>query len=459
MKILLIEDEKITRISLAETLEEEGFRVEVAATGAEGMEKIKAGRFDVVITDLRLPESSGIEILRLIRETSPQTFVIVITAYATVETAIEALKLGAFDYLTKPFSPDKLLTILGHIQRMLAIEHENRALKSKLQRIEDRSIIGNTPKMLHIKAAIQAVADNPYTVLIEGESGTGKELVARSLHRQSHRGNDPFVAINCAAIPESLLESELFGHEKGAFTGADRQHIGYFERAGRGTLFIDDIDDFPVNLQVKLLRVLQEKELTRVGGSKLIPFQARVVCASKVNLRDKVAEGSFREDLFYRLHIIPIQLPPLRERMEDLPTLLEHFFEKHGAKKLMSRLSHELLKQMHKHHWPGNIRELENFVERCIALSGINDWESLVLRTVTEGLSPTNVTIKPAEASLLENGLEMALAQQEEAFLKAALEKTNFNISKAAELLKLPRSTFRSKLAKFPKIKSILNEK
>jgi len=451
MKILLIEDERITRISLTATLQKEGYDVKNCDTGLEGLEMIRNDTFDVVITDLRLPKTNGIEILRFIKEKSPKTFVIVITAYASVDTAIEALRLGAYDYLTKPFEPDKLLTVLDHIRQMVRIKNENTQLKNRLSKIENRTLIGNSPAMKLIRETIRTVADNHYTILIQGESGTGKEMVAQALHSESLRAKKPFIAVNCAAIPETLLESELFGHEKGAFTGADKQHQGYFERADNGTLFIDDIDDFPYNLQVKLLRVLQEKEFTRVGGSKLIPMNARIICAGKVDLRKKVEEGTFREDLYYRLHIIPITIPPLRNRKEDIPRLLEHFFNKNEAKELLSRMTTKLLNQIQEYSWPGNIRELENFVERFIALSGMSDWKDILLSTFHQYKHENDETgiITPVREF---NSFDQYIARQEAILLQWALEKADRNISKAAELLKLPRSTFRSKLEKMEKL-------
>ncbi len=325
MKILLIEDEKITRITLTNTLRKEGYQVVNSETGRDGLDHFRREHFDVVITDLRLPKMNGLDILKAVKEISPDCFVIVITAYATVETAVEALKMGAYDYLTKPFSPDKLLSMLDHIRQLRLVMDENARLKAKLQHLEKKVIIGKSPDMRKLLETIKVVAKNDYTVLIQGESGTGKEMVARALHEYSPRREKPFVPINCAVIPESLLESELFGHEKGAFSGAIKRHIGYFERAHQGTLFIDDIDDFPLNLQVKLLRVLQEREFYRVGGSESIPVDVRIVCATKIDLQEKVRQNLFREDLYYRLNIIPLKIPPLRERKEDILPLVEHF--------------------------------------------------------------------------------------------------------------------------------------
>lgn len=450
MKILLIEDEKITRISLTETLTDEGYEVMAAETGSEGLLLLKGHVFDVVVTDLRLPKMSGIDILKFIRQQSPETRVIVITAFATVETAIEALKQGAYDYLVKPFSPDKLLSTLNHIRQLNQIEDENKVLKSRLQRIENKIIIGSSEPIQKVKETIQAIADNDFSVLIQGESGTGKEIAARSLHFGSHRSDKPFIAVNCAAIPETLLESELFGYEKGAFTGADKQHPGYFERAGSGTIFIDDIDDLPLPLQVKLLRVLQEKEFTRVGGIKEIKLKARIICATKIDLKELVNLGKFRKDLFYRLNIIPLVIPPLRERKEDIPQLIEHFFIKYNAGEKMTVLSKDILNILSQHRWSGNVRELENTIERIIALSGMKNWEEIVLTSLSSADAPgKEETPIPHHF----DSYEEFLKEKERELFRWALDQANQNISKAAQLLNLPRSTFRSKIAKNQKHK------
>ena len=449
MKILLIEDEKITRISLTNTLAAEGYDIDASATGLDGLEKLKMEKYDVVITDLRLPKTNGLEILKFIKTHSPKTDVIIITAYASVDTAIEALKLGAYDYLLKPFSPDKLLAMLTHIKHIQHVELENKTLKKQLKHLEQREIIGYSSKMKTLKETIQTVSDNDYTILIDGESGTGKEMIARALHQNSHRKTGAFIALNCAAIPETLLESELFGHEKGAFTGADKKHTGLFERANGGSLFIDDIDDFPLPLQVKLLRVLQERELMRVGGSDLISINVRVISASKINLKKMVSAGTFREDLYYRLNIIPISIPPLRERLDDIPHLLKHLFIKHHAPDKLSALNPRILHHFMNYQWPGNVRELENIVERIIALSNMNNWESLIIESLQN-----NNDFKKSETKHVNTGFdnfesyEDYIFHKEKSLFDWALNQSDNNITKAARILKLPRSTFRSKIDK-----------
>ena len=448
MKLLLVEDEKITRITLANTLKDEGYEVTACETGEKGLQELNRSEFDIVVTDLRLPKISGLEILEQAKKNNPDCKVIVMTAYASVETAVKALKLGAYDYLIKPFSPDKLITTLNHIRNFKQVVDENVKLKQRLGLFKDRKIIGANPQMLKLLETVKAVAKNDYTVLIQGESGTGKELIARALHFYSPRVDKEFVAVNCSAIPDTLLESELFGYEKGAFTGANKTHQGLFERADGGTIFLDDIDDFPLHLQVKLLRVLQEKEITRVGGSTNIKINVRVIVATKTDLKAMVESGKFRQDLFYRLNIIPLKIPPLRERKDDIQLLAEHFFIKNGAKEKIALLNGRLLEKMLNYDWPGNVRELENFIERLIALSDIPGWERELLsaleskpfRKAEENENNAEKSFPPFNEYIKEKELEI---------INWALEKARGNISRAAELVQLPRSTFRSKMEKY----------
>ncbi len=447
MKLLLVEDEKITRITLANTLADEGYSVTSCETGEEGLTEIKKQAFDIIVTDLRLPKISGLQILESAKKINPNVKVIVMTAYASVETAVKALKLGAYDYLIKPFSPDKLITTLNHIRNYEKVVTENKRLKQELGIFDGRKIIGSNPQILKLLETVKAVAKNNFTVLIQGESGTGKELIARALHFVCQRANQKFVAVNCSAIPDTLLESELFGYEKGSFTGASKTHIGMFERADKGTIFLDDIDDFPLQLQVKLLRTLQEKVITRVGGSTEIKIDVRIIVATKVNLKKLVNEGKFREDLFYRLNIIPLKIPPLRERKDDIPLLVEHFFIKHGAKEKIALLSEEALQKMIDYDWPGNVRELENFIERIIALSEIPGWEKELFASLTVTKAKTEQTTEILKEKTYPNYNDY-IREKETEILNWALGKAKGNVSKAAELLELPRSTFRSKIEK-----------
>ncbi len=446
MHILLIEDEKITRITLTDTLRDEGYAVTVCATGKEGLEAFRTASFDVVLTDLRLPAMSGIDILKHVRSETPDCKVIVMTAYASVDTAVEALKFGAYDYLTKPFSPDELLALLNKIKQLKDVISENIQLKKRIRSFENRTLVGQSEVMRQLISTIEVVAKNEFTVLIQGESGTGKEVVARYLHFHSPRRHKPFVAVNCAAIPETLLESELFGHEKGAFTGANKQHTGYFERAQNGTLFIDDIDDMPLPLQVKLLRFLQERRIYRVGGTKEIALDLRIIAATKIDLRKLIERGRFREDLYYRLNIIPLLLPPLRERKEDIPLLLNHFIEKMGAGSAKPVLSKEQLSKLEAYHWPGNVRELENVVGRLLALPGTDYF---LEQLQPQEQSPAN---QPTSGNAIDfqtfEGIQTFLQRQERRLIVEALKKAGYNISNAARLLKIPRSTLRSKMEK-----------
>ena len=444
MNILLVEDEKITRITLTQTLGKEGYDVTSCDDGRQALNLLQANRYDILITDLRLPGVNGMELLKAAKDRAPGCIVILMTAFATVENAVEALKLGAYDYLTKPFTPDRLLSMLNHVRELHHVMDENKELKKRLESFENRSIIGRSAEMMKLQQTIRSVAGRDYTVLIEGESGTGKELVARALHFHSTRKDQPFITINCASIPESLLESELFGHEKGSFTGAFKRHVGYFERASGGTIFIDDIDDFPINLQVKLLRVLQEKELVRVGGTGSVGVDVRVICATKVSLKERVSKNLFREDLFYRLDIIRIKIPPLRERNEDILPLLTHFFVKYGNPDKQKLLTIDVLSMLQSYHWPGNVRELENFAERLIALSETVSAEQIVRESIP---LYTTLPAPPTPAGSAYPSYGEFMSQRETEILAWALYEAKHNITAAAELLGLPRSTLRSKLA------------
>lgn len=442
MKILIIEDEKITRISLTNTLKKEGYEVYPAKDGEEGLSLFNSLMPNVVITDLRLPKISGIDILTSVLAVSPSCKVILITAYATVETAVTALKIGAYDYITKPFSPEKIISILRNIGQLQRVITENIELTNKINLLQNKTIIGNSKPIKKLVETINQIAMNDSTVLIEGESGTGKELAARALHEASGRKLENFIAISCSSIPESLLESELFGYEKGAFTGAIKKHIGYFERADKGTIFIDDIDDFPLNMQMKLLRVIQEREFTPIGSSKRVHIDVRIICATKVDLKKLVEEKLFREDLYYRLNIIPLKIPPLRERKEDIPILVEYFFRKHSAEDKLMLLNKEIFTHLMNYDWYGNVRELENIVERMIALSfsGKIDIEVLGL-TKNSGIH----AIKE-ESFDNYNSFDEFIMQKEKEIIEWALNKTKNNISSAAKLLKIPRTTLSSKI-------------
>ncbi|MDI6401003.1 sigma-54 dependent transcriptional regulator [Balneolaceae bacterium ANBcel3] len=444
MNILIVEDEKITRITLSNLLEREGFQVKALSDGKKGLECVHKERFDVVITDLRLPGKSGIDILKTSKTQHPDTDVIVITAYASVDTAVAALKLGAYDYITKPLSPEKFLSLIRRIHEYRSVKSENKTLRKKLNLLGNKKLVGQSDSMRKLYDSIINIARHDYTVLIQGESGTGKEVVAHILHQNSPRSEQPFVAVNCASIPENLIESELFGHEAGAFSGAIRQHTGFFERANGGTIFIDDIDDLPLHMQVKLLRILQERQFVRVGGTTTHSLDVRVVCATKVDLKKMVEEQTFREDLYYRLHIIPLTIPPLRNRKEDIPLLITHFFNRNQAGHFLDKLTPDFYHKLQAYDWPGNVRELENLVERIIATSDITVSPEPLYFTSARSDRPSS----EQQEEIAYPPFETYIAQKEDEIIRWALDKSNQNISKAAKILQIPRGTLRSKLKK-----------
>jgi two-component system response regulator AtoC len=371
-KILVVDDEAIVRESLKDWLSDVGYLVLTAQDAHQALELIEKETPSIAIVDLVMPGMNGIELLKKAKEIWPDIEVIIITAYASVPTAIEAMKQGAYDYVEKPFPPERVELLIKKVLEHKRLVQENISLHEKLdQRYRFEDIITKSPKMQKVIELIKVVAKSNATVLITGESGTGKELVARAIHSQSYRRGKPFVPVSCAALPESLLESELFGHEKGAFTGAHALRKGKIEFAHQGTLFLDEIGEMSANIQVHLLRVLEEREFTRVGGNELIKVDVRVVSATNRDMREAIASGKFREDLYYRLNVVTIDLPPLRDRKEDIPLLANHFLKKFAAEnqKDVSGFSPEVTNFLLKYQWPGNVRELENTVERAVILA------------------------------------------------------------------------------------------
>jgi len=451
VKILLVEDEKMTRVALTGTLRKEGHEVIPCPDGHVAMSALDGGGFDLVLTDLNLPGPDGMEILARVKRDDPAAKVIIMTAYASTETAVEALRQGAYDYVIKPFQTDEVLTSINNIGELHAVEEENRVLRKQVAGRKERRIIGNSQEMKQLLKTIKAVAPGEFNVLIQGPSGTGKELVARAVHETSSRADGPFVAVNCTAIPETLLESELFGYRKGAFTGADRDHAGYFTRADGGSLFLDDIDDLPASVQVKLLRVIQEREIEPVGGGGTTPVDFRLICATKADLRDLADQGQFRADLYYRLNVIPLKLPTLAERKEDIPALVDFFVSQRGAKGSFT-LSPERFEALMAHSWPGNVRELENVVERMLALPdvAVTGLFDTPLRSSADkadsagGDMPWISTEDPSSDANYRDYMK----QCEQRLVQWALAKADNNISVAARILGLPRSTLRSKLDK-----------
>jgi len=450
MKVLIVEDEKIKRITLADALLKEGYDVLASENPIEALNIFKEREFDVVITDIRLPQMDGLDFLKEIKTLKPDTTAIVMTAYATVDTAIKAMKLGAYDYITKPFSSEELILILERLKDFRRLIEENIKLKQEItKRYSFGNIVGKSKKMRDVYELIETVAPCDATTLIVGESGTGKELIANAIHYNSPRKDKPFIKFSCAALAETLLESELFGHERGAFTGAIKERKGRFELANSGSIFLDDIDDIPLSMQSKLLRVLQEKEIERVGGTKTIKTDIRIICATKVDLLKLAKQGKFREDLYYRLNIVPINLPPLRERKEDIPILAEYLLNKYSSKGEKKTFCPEAMRLLINYDWPGNVRELENVVERIVTLTRSNDirLEDLpdFLMASPEKLCDRHLIDIMEEAASFEDMIK----DMEIRLLTLALEKASGNKSEAARILKMKRETLRDKVEKY----------
>jgi len=442
-KILIIDDDSSLRRVLEYNLQQEGYDVYTAADGESGLQLFAEKAPPVVITDLKMPGMSGFQLLSAVKERSPATVVIVLTAFGAIDTAVEAMKLGAFDYLTKPFNREELkLTVLKALQ-LQGLSEENRLLKEELSgRAEFKSIVGTSRAMEGVFSVVRKVADTEATVLITGESGTGKELVARAIHSGSSRRGAPFVAVNCAAIPRDLLESELFGHVKGAFTGAIRDKEGKFQLADGGTIFLDEVGDLPLELQPKLLRVLQERVVEPVGGTDQQKIDLRVVAATNADLERWIAEGKFREDLYYRLCVIPIQLPPLRERVEDVALLVRYFCAKFRAEGVT--FSKPALERLQSYAWPGNVRELENTVERLLIM---REGDEIGVDDLPEKISA--IAPAPEEGVLRLPPGGYSLEQLEMEVVLEALTRCDWNQTAAARFLRIPRHTLIYRMEKY----------
>jgi DNA-binding NtrC family response regulator len=466
--ILIVDDEPLMRLSMEDALRAVGCDVQSAATGSEGVKLLERGAFDIVVTDLRLPGIDGLAVLQTAKQRSPRTEIIMITAHGSVETAVGAMKAGAYDYITKPFSMDELLLLVERIGKVLALSEENVQLREQLEgKFNFEGILGKNERMKAVLEKVKLVAATDSTVLIVGESGTGKEMVANAIHRSSPRRDQAMIKVSCAALPETLLEAELFGHEKGAFTGALKQRRGRFELAHRGTLFLDEIGEISPAVQVKLLRVLQERQFERVGGNETIESDVRLVCATQKDLKKEVQAGRFREDLFYRLNVVHIQLPPLRARREDVLMIAEHVLQGRAARinketKGFSQGSRELL---WRYSFPGNVRELENMVERAVALckpdENVQAWDLCGFPSCpytggqpqegcgfcSEGL--TGKRTIPASRSDVVDSLAAAREQFEKQYILSILERAEGSRTMAAKILDLSRKALWEKCKRY----------
>lgn len=440
ISLLIVDDEESVRDSLYNWFIEDGYQVECAADAKEALKKIESGNFDIILADIKMPGMDGLEMHRRIRALNNDAIVIIMTAFASVDTAVQALKDGAFDYVTKPFDPDDLSHLIRNAARQISLKNENETLKNKvvsLENIED--IVGNSRAMIKVLKEVENVAQTNSSVIITGESGTGKELIARAIHSNSPRKFFPLVTVHCGALPEDLLESELFGHEKGAFTGAMFNRKGRFEMADGGTIFLDEIATITSKMQIELLRVLESKTFVRVGGNKEIKSDFRVICATNRNLKKMMEEGTFREDLYYRLNVVNITIPPLRDRKEDIQMLVEHFIKKYCTSMSRDKLTidQSALKRIEEYDFPGNVRELENMIERAIV---VGNGKEIRLKDL------------PLEKDIIRDSND-SLQDLEKKYIQQTLAKYDWNISRSAKALKVDRVTMYNKIRKY-KLKS-----
>jgi DNA-binding NtrC family response regulator len=451
--ILVVDDSPEIRFSMSEVLRHEGFTVDVACDGQEAIDKSSKNFFDVMITDLAMPRKDGMEVLSFLKEHSPETICIIITGFGTIHGAVKAIRQGAFDYLTKPVKLEEVIITVDKALEVRELRRENRSLRQELRDIHGfERIVGASKAMQEVFDLVEKVAGVDSTVLITGESGTGKELIAHALHYKSEREDGPFVPVNCSAIPVELLESGLFGHEKGAFTHAINTRIGRFELANKGTIFLDEIGEMSPALQVKLLRFLQERQFERVGGVKTIHVDVRIIAATNIDLKEAVRKGSFRDDLYYRLNVIPIHIPPLKERPEDIPLLIQHFLLKFCSAKRtrIEGIEEDAIRCLISYDWPGNVRELENIIERMAILAKgpmitVGDIPSGILKS-----SGKLTTGDLSMATLPEDGLSLssAVGSLEKTLILQALEQTGWVKNRAAKLLRMNRTTLIEKIKK-----------
>lgn len=449
-RVLIVDDDPVILEVIGDILKKNDYEVVAAPNGAAGIRELERKYFDLVLTDLVMPDVDGMEVLHHVVSTSPKAICIILTGHGTIKSSVEAIKKGAFDYITKPITADELLVVIEKALKFRNLEEENIRLKKELQQTYGYdNLVGTSNAIKNIYDLIEKVADTDGTVLISGASGTGKELIARAIHYNSSRCDRPLVVINCGAIPEELLESELFGHEKGAFTGAYKSRIGRFEMANGGTIFLDEIGEMSPALQVKLLRVLQEKKFERVGGTKTIHVDVRIIAATNKNLTTAINKGKFREDLYYRLNVIPMKVPPLKQRKSDIPLLIDHFLKKFqkGAKKKITGFSPEVMDAMLKYDWPGNVRELENVIKRLTILC---DDEVVTVDDLPEHIPHKGRGDRVVEEDFLEKGetLHDAVEDYEKRLILGALERSDWVKTKAAKLLNINRTTLVEKIKK-----------
>ncbi len=439
--VLVVDDEAQIRKSLKGVLSDEGYRVVMAEDGPNALSVVEEESPDIVLLDIWMPDMDGIQVLKKIKEDHPSLPVVMISGHGNIETAVTATKLGAFDFIEKPLSLEKILVIINNALNLKDLAEENLILRLKAKKRV--RLTGNSKPMAELLAQIERVAPTDAWVLVMGENGTGKELVSRAIHSLSNRAEKPLIEVNCAAIPEELIESELFGHEKGAFTGANQRRRGKFDLANHGTLFLDEIGDMSLKTQAKILRILQEQKFDRVGGAKTIFVDVRVIAASNKNLEEEIEKGTFREDLYYRLKVVPIHVPPLRERLEDIPPLVEDFLAEFGDKEWLGKkyVTDAAIERLKQHHWPGNVRELKNFVERLVIMT---PGEKIDVQNIPEidGQPQRQVP----EMLFVEKGLKEARTAFEREFIQRKLMENGWNISQTAEAIGVERSHLHRKI-------------
>ena len=440
--VLVVDDDKLVNEFLVETLKRAGYTCESVFSAEDALVLFKQKEFDIVLSDYKMKEMDGVQLLKHIKNINQKTAFIIMTGFGTVETAVKAIKLGAYDFLLKPVQPETIEHIMSRVTEMFDLKHENETMRQELSD-KFQNIIGKSKEMREIFSLIESIAPARSTVMITGSSGSGKEMVARAIHYASNRADKPFIKLNCAALPENLVEAELFGYEKGAFTDAKKTNRGRFELANGGTLLLDEISEMPLNLQSKLLRVLQEREFERIGSAASIPIDVRIIATSNRNIKEFITQGNFREDLYYRLNVIPIHLCPLKERAVDIPLLAQHFVEKYNKEngKNIKGIEPLALNLLMKYGWPGNVRELENLVERAIVISK-NEY-------LTEDDFPVELAIGHASDDMPGLKVPMKLEEGNKFLILKTLEKFNGNKTKAADALGITTRTIRNKLAEY----------